>query len=193
MPTHARIRHLLAMSTGMAIAAVAGCSSSSASAPSVIAADGGADATTDGGASPQDAGAEGSSPASEGGTATPGIVATIDGMVVRYSVEAVVTPSNGGNYTNFVGYGEDGSRLSVTTTGGAVGTFVCGTNARTAMGYTAPGTITANSLFQNGTCTVIVTEFGASGGLVSGTFTGHLVNGSGSKELTDGSFTLTSP
>jgi hypothetical protein len=83
-----------------------------------------------------------------------------------------------------------------------VGTSACNVDARTAIGYTSPGTITASSLFEasnagaGGTCSITVTEFGVTGGTIRGTFIGHLLNHASPAavaELTSGTFTLDAP
>ena len=67
------------------------------------------------------------------------------------------------------------------------------------MGYSAPGAVTVNSLYQantdaTGNCTVVFTQFDPRGGQLKGTFVGHLTNrAAAAVELTNGSFTLDSP
>ena len=82
----------------------------------------------------------------------------------------------------------------VSVPGHTTGTFSCsGGNfprvqfSRVGTGGTGASGDTAQS---DGTCTIVVTEFGGQGGVIRGTFEAHTENTTGTFDLTNGSFTI---
>ena len=83
----------------------------------------------------------------------------------------------------------------ITFPGDTTGAFTCSDGASMPrVQFSRTGTAESGDTQQtNGTCTVVVTEFGAAGGVIRGTFEAHTENTTGTFDLTDGAFAINRP
>lgn len=153
-------------------------------------------ATNDGGMSPGDSSTpdDGVDP-----NATPGtIVVTVNGEGPITLTQSNLVINNFPNVPISAVYTSFGAQLApfartvlITFPGETTGTFPC-PQGRVQYSRISPveGGDTAQT---NGTCTVVVTEFGGPGGVIRGTFEAHTENTTGTFDLTNGSFAINRP
>ena len=153
-------------------------------------------ATNDGGMSPGDSSTpdDGVDP-----NATPGtIVVTVNGEGPITLTQSNLVINNFPNVPVDAIYTSFGAQLPsfaetvlITFPGQTTGTFT-GQMARVQYSRLSP--IASGDTSQaNGSCTVVVTEFGGPGGVIRGTFEAHTENTTGTFDLTNGSFAINRP